>query len=43
MAAQRDCMASWETAEANRAWREKREATFLRPTPERTSNRPLTS
>ena len=28
MAAQRDCMASWETAEANRAWQEKREATF---------------
>jgi enoyl-CoA hydratase/carnithine racemase len=28
MAAQRDCMASWETAEANRAWQEKREVTF---------------
>jgi 2-(1,2-epoxy-1,2-dihydrophenyl)acetyl-CoA isomerase len=28
MAAQRDCMASWETAEANRAWQEKREALF---------------
>jgi enoyl-CoA hydratase/carnithine racemase len=32
MAAQLDCMASWETAEANRAWREKREAVF-RPRP----------
>jgi len=29
MAAQRDCMASWETAEANRAWQDKREATFV--------------
>jgi hypothetical protein len=29
MAAQRDCMTSWETAEANRAWQEKREATFV--------------
>jgi enoyl-CoA hydratase/carnithine racemase len=28
MAAQRDCMTSWETTEANQAWREKREATF---------------
>jgi enoyl-CoA hydratase/carnithine racemase len=28
MAAQLDCMASWETAEANRAWRENREAIF---------------
>ena len=28
MAAQRDCMTSWETTEANLAWREKREATF---------------
>jgi len=28
MAAQRDCMTSWETTEANRAWQEKREATF---------------
>ena len=26
--AQNECMASWETAEANRAWLEKREATF---------------
>jgi enoyl-CoA hydratase/carnithine racemase len=26
--AQRDCMESWETAEANRAWQEKREAVF---------------
>jgi enoyl-CoA hydratase/carnithine racemase len=28
LAAQRDCMDSWETAEANRAWQEKREAVF---------------
>jgi enoyl-CoA hydratase/carnithine racemase len=28
MAAQRDCMASWETAEANQAWQEKREVIF---------------
>jgi enoyl-CoA hydratase/carnithine racemase len=28
LAAQRDCMASWETAEANRAWQEKREAVY---------------
>lgn len=28
MAAQRDCMASWETIEANRAWQEKREVIF---------------
>jgi len=28
LAAQRDCMASWETAEANRAWQEKREPVF---------------
>jgi len=34
MAAQRDCMTSWETTEANRAWHEKREATFFpRPKP----------
>ena len=34
MAAQLDCMASWETAEANRAWQEKREAVFQpRPAP----------
>jgi enoyl-CoA hydratase/carnithine racemase len=34
MAAQRDCMTSWETTEANRAWQEKREATFHpRPRP----------
>lgn len=26
--AQRDCMTSWETDEANRAWREKREAVY---------------
>jgi enoyl-CoA hydratase len=33
LAAQRACMASWETAEANRAWQEKREAVFHpRPT-----------
>jgi enoyl-CoA hydratase/carnithine racemase len=29
--AQNDCMASWETAEANRAWTEKREAVFHPP------------
>jgi enoyl-CoA hydratase/carnithine racemase len=28
MAAQRDCMASWEAVEANRAWQEKREPVF---------------
>jgi enoyl-CoA hydratase/carnithine racemase len=41
MNAQRDCMASWEAAEANRAWREKREAVFHpRPTaPARSSSR----
>jgi len=35
MAAQRDCMASWETVEANRAWQEKREVIFhpRKPTP----------
>ena len=27
--AQRECMASWETAEANRAWQEKRDAVFV--------------
>ncbi len=48
MAAQRDCMASWETAEANRAWQEKREPVFhprpKQPTgPAPTSNRPPTS
>jgi enoyl-CoA hydratase/carnithine racemase len=32
--AQRDCMESWETAEANRAWQEKREAVFY-PRPSR--------
>lgn len=46
MAAQLDCMASWETAEANRAWQEKREAVF-HPRPRLTepapsSNRPPT-
>jgi len=29
--AQNDCMASWEAAEANRAWQEKREAVFYPP------------
>lgn len=29
--AQDDCMTSWETAEANRAWQEKREAVFHPP------------
>src|SRR5215831_10155377 len=29
MAAQRDCMTSWETTEANRAWQEKREAIYV--------------
>jgi enoyl-CoA hydratase/carnithine racemase len=55
MAAQRDCMVSWETEEANRAWREKREAVFQprpanarppepgRMDPGRPSNRPPTS
>ena len=35
MAAQRDCMASWETVEANRAWQEKREVIVhpRKPTP----------
>ncbi len=44
MAAQRDCMDSWETVEANRAWREKREAVFHpRPTePAPASIRPPT-
>jgi enoyl-CoA hydratase/carnithine racemase len=31
MLAQNDCMASWETAEANRAWQERREARFYPP------------
>ena len=31
--AQDDCMRSWETEEANRAWREKREAVYY-PRPE---------
>ena len=31
--AQNDCMASWETDEANRAWLEKREAVFHPPPP----------
>jgi enoyl-CoA hydratase/carnithine racemase len=55
MAAQRDCMVSWETEEANRAWREKREAVFQprpanarppepgRTDPVRPSNGPPTS
>jgi enoyl-CoA hydratase/carnithine racemase len=47
MAAQRDCMASWEVVEANHAWQEKREAVF-RPRPPTTergrfSTRPPTS
>jgi enoyl-CoA hydratase/carnithine racemase len=29
--AQRDCLASWELEEANRAWQDKREAVFPRP------------
>lgn len=33
LAAQEECMASWETAEANLAWRERREAVFERPAP----------
>lgn len=33
--AQRECMVSWETAEANRAWQEKREARFYPPPPAR--------
>ena len=47
MAAQHDCMESWEAAEANRAWRDKGEPVFSpRPStiaPRRTSNRPPTS
>jgi enoyl-CoA hydratase/carnithine racemase len=31
--AQADCMASWETAEANRAWQERREPHFYPPPP----------
>ena len=31
MEAQSACMASWEIAEANRAWDEQREATFYPP------------
>jgi len=31
LAAQADCMASWEIAEANRAWREKRPARYYPP------------
>ncbi|MGH7310422.1 MAG: enoyl-CoA hydratase/isomerase family protein [Candidatus Rokuibacteriota bacterium] len=33
--AQRDCMSSWEIAEANRAWQEEREAVFYPPPGER--------
>src|SRR6266850_1234642 len=40
--AQDDCMRSWETVEANRAWNEKREPVF-HPPPARTSNRPPTA
>jgi hypothetical protein len=29
--AQADCMGSWEIAEANRAWDERREAVFYPP------------
>ena len=47
MAAQLDCMASWETTEANRAWQEKREPVFhprsSTTEPARASNRPPTS
>ena len=35
VAAQRDCMTSWEIDEANRAWEEKREAMFHPPPPGR--------
>jgi enoyl-CoA hydratase/carnithine racemase len=48
MAAQRDCMVSWETAEANRAWQENREPVFHprpsngRAEPARSPNRPPT-
>ena len=35
IAAQNACMASWEIAEANRAWTEKREAVFYPPPAER--------
>jgi enoyl-CoA hydratase/carnithine racemase len=34
LAAQRDCMESWETAEANRAWQDKREPVY-QPRPPR--------
>ena len=40
--AQDDCMRSWETGEANRAWNEKREPVF-HPPPARISNRPPTA
>jgi enoyl-CoA hydratase/carnithine racemase len=33
--AQRDCMSSWEIAEANRAWREERDAVFYPPPSDR--------
>ena len=39
VAAQRDCMGSWEIDEANRAWREKREAAFHPLPPERSAPR----
>ena len=42
MAAQLDCMDSWEVAEANRAWQDESEPVFS-PRPGRTSNRPPTS
>jgi hypothetical protein len=31
MVAQLECLASWETAEANRAWMESREAVYYPP------------
>ena len=40
MAAQLACMASWETAEANRAWQEKREAVFHPRPAERRGSEP---
>ena len=40
--AQDDCMRSWETREANRAWEEKREPVF-HPQPVRASNSPPTA
>ena len=31
---QQACMQTWETAEANRAWQEKREARYYPPPPD---------